>query len=307
MNNKKLLSIPELVEHMKSKGILFNIISEKAAMHFLEEHNYYYKLSAYRKNYDKRLNGPNADTYMRLEFAYLQDLSTIDCKLRYLILSMCLDIEHSLKIILLNDIANNPKEDGYNIINLWDASNNHRSKIKSHLKTSYCKEIINKFHPDYPAFSLCELISFGELCNLVSFYDQLYPSRLPFNTKLLYPVRDIRNASAHSNCLINDVRSSFESKPNHDVLKFVQSIKSISKRVRNAKLRNKPIHDFICLMYFYPLIVKSEYLRANRKEDLSNLIKLRITKHKEYYRQNATLQTTYIFIRRILKNILKAY
>lgn len=307
MDFKKLLSITELIEHMKRKGILFNIISETEAAHFLEEHNYYYKLAAYRKNYDKRPNGPNAGTYMRLEFAYLQDLSTIDCKLRYLVLSMCLDIEHSLKTILLNDIANNPDEDGYNIIRLWDAENKHRNKLTTYLKTSYCKEIINKFHPDYPAFALCELISFGELCKLISFYDQKYPGRLPFSTKLLYPVRDIRNASAHSNCLINDVRSSFGGKPNSDILKYIQSIKKISKQVRKAKLNNKPLHDFICLMYFYPLVVKSEHLRANRKKDLLNLIKGRMRKHKEYYSQNATLQTTYIFIRRILKNILKAY
>ena len=220
---------------------------------------------------------------------------------------MCLDIEHSLKIILLNDIANNPDEDGYNIIRLWDAENKHRNKLTTYLKTSYCKEIINKFHPDYPAFALCELISFGELCKLISFYNQIYPGRLPFNTKLLYPVRDIRNASAHSNCLINDVRSSFGGKPNSDILKYVQSIKEISKQVRKTKLNNKPLHDFICLMYFYPLVVKSEHLRANRKNDLLNLIKGRMRKHKEYYSQNATLRTTYIFIRRILKNILKTY
>lgn len=304
---KKLLSTQDLIEHMKNKGVLFNLTPEKIAAHFLEEHNYYYKLAAYRKNYDKRPNGPKAGTYMRLEFAYLQDLSTIDCKLRYLVLSMCLDIEHSLKTILLNDIANNPDEDGYNIIRLWDAENKHRNKLTTYLKTSYCKEIINKFHPDYPAFALCELISFGELCKLISFYEQTYPGRLPFKTKLLYPVRDIRNASAHSNCLINDVRSSFGGKPNSDILKYIQSIKEISKQVRKAKLNNKPLHDFICLMYFYPLVVKSEYLRTNRKKDLLNLIKGRMRKHKEYYSQNATLQTTYIFIRRILKNILKTY
>lgn len=34
---------------MKDKGIKFNIIDEPAAQHFLEEHNYFFKLSAYRK------------------------------------------------------------------------------------------------------------------------------------------------------------------------------------------------------------------------------------------------------------------
>ena len=304
---KDLLSTKELIKHMKTKGVLFNIISEDKAAHFLDEHNYYYKLAAYRKNYDKRPNGPRKGTYMRLEFAYLQDLSTIDCKLRYLVLSMCLDIEHSLKIILLKDIADNPSEDGYNIIKIWDNQGAHRSKIQSYLTTSYCKDIINKFHPNYPAFALCELISFGELCKLISFYDKTYPGRLPFNTKLLYPVRDIRNASAHSNCLINDVRCNSVGYPNFEILKLIQSIKKISKRVRQEKIKNKPIHDLICLMYFYPLVVKSEHLRSSRKKELLNIVKGRMTRHKDYYSQNATLRTTYIFIRHILKNILKSY
>ena len=72
--------------------------------------NYYMKLASYRANYDKRKSN---DEYINLDFAYLKELSTIDMYLRYIILQMCLDIEHALKTRLLKDIEDNLEEDGY--------------------------------------------------------------------------------------------------------------------------------------------------------------------------------------------------
>lgn len=50
---KPMLSTKELIEHMKEKGITFRETSEKEAMDFLENNNYYMKLAAYRANYEK--------------------------------------------------------------------------------------------------------------------------------------------------------------------------------------------------------------------------------------------------------------
>ena len=89
---KKMLSTDELICHMKEKGIQFNIVDESAAKDFLTYNNYYMKLAAFRTNYEKVDN-----KYLNLEFAYLQELSTIDMRLRYIIINMCLDIEHYIK------------------------------------------------------------------------------------------------------------------------------------------------------------------------------------------------------------------
>lgn len=110
---KLLKTSDELISHMKIKGIKFNIVKEEDAKIFLQNNNYYMKLASYRANYDKhKSNGE----YINLDFAYLQELSTIDMHLRYLILQMCLDVEHALKTRLLKDMEDNPEEDGYDII-----------------------------------------------------------------------------------------------------------------------------------------------------------------------------------------------
>ena len=115
---KALLTSKDLIAHMKSKGIRFEIVGEEDAQAFLENNNYYLKLASYRENYEKVSDNTkeNAGQYINLDFAYLQELSTIDMHLRYLILQMTLDIEHSLKVSLLRDIEHNEKEDGYHII-----------------------------------------------------------------------------------------------------------------------------------------------------------------------------------------------
>ena len=83
---KLLKTSDELISHMKIKGIKFDRVKEEDAKIFLQTNNYYMKL-LYRANYDKR---KGKDEYINLDFAYLQELSTIDMHLRYLILQMCL-------------------------------------------------------------------------------------------------------------------------------------------------------------------------------------------------------------------------
>ena len=46
-----MLSVDDLISHMKEKGILFDIMTEDAAKEYLGKNNNYFKLSSYRKNY----------------------------------------------------------------------------------------------------------------------------------------------------------------------------------------------------------------------------------------------------------------
>ena len=42
-------SAQDLVEHMKSKGITFNIVSPEDAVHYMEQNNNYFRVASYAR------------------------------------------------------------------------------------------------------------------------------------------------------------------------------------------------------------------------------------------------------------------
>jgi abortive infection bacteriophage resistance protein len=256
---KKLLSIDELIEHMKNKGITFDEISVDDAKIFLQKNNYYMKLAAYRSNYEKCTIGKRAGQYKKLDFAYLKELSTIDMYLRYIIMDMCLDIEHAIKVRLIDDITNNPLEDGYDMVRRFIAKDDNLrilKNIRSHKSGEYCKDLIEKYYPYFPVWVFVELISFGDLLYFCSFYEQVYGVKIVNNT-LMNTVRDVRNAAAHSNCLLNKMTEKIDStkQVNNDISNFVKGMSDISKTSRVNNLKYKFTNSFITLLYVYDCLM----------------------------------------------------
>lgn len=82
-----------------SKGVSFNIMGEAEAESFLSNRNYFFKVKAFGKNYEKYYSdGDLKGRYVNLDFAHLVELSRLDKHLRSLVLDLTLDIEHYLKV-----------------------------------------------------------------------------------------------------------------------------------------------------------------------------------------------------------------
>ncbi len=308
LSMKPLLNTDEMIQHMKEKGIKFNIISENEAKKFLTESNYYMKLASYRTNYSKYgVDSKRNGQYINLEFAYLKELSTIDMYLRYIIMKMCLDIEHYLKVRLLHAIENNPAEDGYDIIRRFVSieSNSYiLKKIRNHKSSEYCKNLIEKYYPYFPAWVFVELISFGDLTYLCDFYKHLYGEEI-LNNKFLNSVRDIRNAAAHSNCLINRLFDPLENgkQIDSDISNFVKSITDINSNTRGKNLNYRVVYDIITLLYVYDAVVTSKAARQHRYDELKDLFNNRIVYHRDYFKAHSKIVGVYNFVKKVVDNL----
>ena len=305
---KPLLTPDELIAHMKEKGIGFNIVTEDQAKDFMANSNYYMKLASYRCNYDKYLDKTTGTfKYRNLEFAYLQELSTLDMRLRYIILEMCLDLEHCLKVKLLNHIATNDKEDGYNIIRKFLNANDGENirflnNIKKHNKSEYCKNLIEKYHPYYPAWVFVELVSFGTLTYLCEFYNTEYGYSI-IDKKFLNTIRDVRNASAHSTCMINRLFDRVPSQPDIRIVNYVKTVPGIGNTSRTNNLSYRVVYDFVTLLYVYNEVITSQKMKDKRKNQLKGLFGNRMVRNKDYFNNNQRIVSVFSFTKKIIDNL----
>ena len=317
-----MLSVDDLILHMQNKGIVFEEMSVDSAKQYLHNNNNYFKLTSYRKNYPKYVTGPNLGKYECLDFAFLVELARIDVKLRHVILSMCLDIEHFLKVELIRAIEQDPNEDGYSIVleYIFDSNNTSFSeraknvspransilhKIESNNKNPYCGGLITKYNEEMPVWAFIEIISFGDLLRFIDFVSKKIGWNLPVDMQTLDRVRQIRNAAAHNNCILNDLRPNYYdngklkcSEPVY-ITRFLRSA-GISKTSMQKKLSNRRFSQIIHLIYTYQLIVTSTNSRQERINELNDLVMNRMIRNKDYFSSNQLLSSTYHVFEKVL-------
>ena len=300
---KLKLNIDEQIAHMKEKGITFSCgVSEDDAKDFLINNNYYMKLASYRNNYAK-----HDGKYVNLDFAYLKELSTLDMHLRYIIIDMCLDIEHFIKVKPLEYVTSDKDEDGYDIIKafLSEKPENMKilSRIHSHKSGEYCKDLINKYYPYFPIWVFIELISFGDLIYFCDYYTKATNRPLVEN-KFMNTVRDLRNASAHSNCLLNNIAVRIDKSKQIDssIISFIPNDSGISKSSKRNNLNYRFAYSFTVLLYVYDSVV-ADGVRKKRYSELSEFINGRAKRNKDYFLKNSKIVGTYHFVNKLVDSL----
>lgn len=314
---KPMLKIEEMVPYLKSKNIKFEIISEYNAKIYLRDNNNYYNVTSYKHNFVRYMvNGAFVDKYIDLDFAYLKDLAIIDHRVRLLFFKMIIDIEHYLKIRILNLIENIDVEDGYKIVNLYLENDFNDEKFPKKIHNSifkkvgsdYYQKIFSKYDIDkdkklenIPIWEFLEIITFGELVNFYDFFSKKYC--LKKETKNIFILREIvklRNAVAHNSCLLCYLdKKDNKYPPDYKIVNYL-NLCGVGKESRDNKLSNSRIKQMTCTLYMFNEIVTSEGIKRNVIEDLNELFYDRIILHKEYYNNNELLKSIYSYFDKII-------
>lgn len=299
---KPKLSIEKQVEYMKNNsGIQFNITKEEEAAEFLKHNNYYFKIKAYAKNYEKYSKGENKGKYVNLEFAYLIELSKIDMYFRKLIMKMTLDVEHCLKTQMLRDFVDNDKENGYDIIDeLFSKYPYIKENIQNKKGKSACADLIEKHDGAFAVWNIIEVLSFGDFTMLYRLYYEKYQGEKSLG-EYLGSIKFLRNAAAHNNCLLNTLKMPYgiTIKRNKQLSNFISQIPEINSNSRNKKMKNPVIHDFVALLYVFNEVAGVN-IKKYTMQELQDFINDRVPRQKDYFEKNEIIKSHYKFIKKII-------
>lgn len=309
---KPKLSLDGQIEHLKEKGVLFNIMDEAEARDYLGQHNNYFKLTAYRKNYDKHPDGENKDKYINLEFAYLVDIAVIDMQLRYRIVHMALDLEHHTKLQLLRKM-DEYNEDGYQVVQDYIDSLDEKqrkifdSEINRNKGNIYCGDIIAKYEGAFPIWAFIEIVPFGRL---VAFYgfcaDRFSDKSMKDTFYRLLTCKEIRNASAHSNCILNNLKAKTAAhSTNAEVTSELMKIKGMNTNFRKNRMSNARIQQVVTLLYTHKDMVESEGIKWSESEELKKIME-RVDKNYDYYNTNPMIKGTFDFLKLVVDSWFKS-
>lgn len=302
-----LLGVDEQVAYLADKGVGFNIVGVDEARRYLQYNNNYFKLTAYRKNYQKHPGGAKAGQYVRLEFAHLVDLAVIDMEWRYQILQMALDIEHHAKLQILRLLVEK-QADAYDIVTAYRQSLNAKDRallddeLRRNRGNVYCGAMVEKYAQALPVWVFLELISYGKLLSFYRFVAETYQQR--GMKKLFYCLLDcktLRNAAAHNSCILNDLAPGGARQTSDVVVQALAAIEALPKTLRRQKLACERLRQIVTLLYVHKTIVASEGLQQRETRRLHQLLQ-RMHLHDAYYADQALIRTSFVFLGMVIDN-----
>jgi len=320
IDKPKMTSKALVAKLRDEKGVSFKYVTEDKAEKYLAKVNNYLRTAAYRKNYQKYQNGASKGKYIDLDFAYLQELSTVDMHLRNLVTKMCIDIEHDLKVLLLENLENDISEDGYLLVdNFLDSNPYIVGKIEAASSSPFTGNLVNKYFTvqrvynalkgkkenkivafDCPAWVLMELLSFGDF---IHFYEYYYGIKggMPVGKSMINLVKSLRNGCAHNNCIIADLNAGTSTAP-AEIYRIIKNMPDINKNQRQKKLSCRVVLEFVCMLCVYDMIV-SEKVKRHRIKELKQLFDVRIKEKKDFFKKNQLITSTYEFVYKVIKNL----
>ena len=314
MNNRPKLNIKEQINWFKDKGVTFKYFMETEAEKFLMESNYFFKLKAFAKNYDKNQD----DKYINLDFAYLRELSILDTLLRDIILELCLTYEHLLKVHINKHCSENHNENGYEVVEQFLQDICKPKELESYeqgRRNIYQKDLISKYYikqtddtykSNFALWNFIEILSFGEFTQFYDFYFKQYNCLKPYCVKagFVEPIRRLRNAAAHNCCILNTLKdnNNISLNPSRKLKAKIKQMSILSRYNKLQQLNNPLIHDFLCLLFAVKELCPPKMFKKIQ-EKIVKFMK-RALKYRKYFVKNESIESKFHFIFKVILKLI---
>ncbi|WP_349533395.1 Abi family protein [Leuconostoc citreum] len=289
----------ELINHMIDKNISFELITTDEAIQFMKSKNYYFKVTSYRSNFQKK-NGK----YQNLDFGYLIELAAIDAQLRRYLFEISMNVEHSIKVMMLDVIQQNESEDAYSIVHKFrEKYEDFYEQTLSYLSTnSYSKSLYKKHSLNPSIWVLIELMSFGALTKFVEFYNSKYTSKkLNVIASNMKYSKNIRNAVAHSSPILINLfnNETFIKNP-----EAIISTAAIKFGLTRDDIQHAKINDLVALFSLNKILTSERALFHSRQN--GNKFMERYNRHlDDYFTEVPSIKKFGTILNQIIDNQVK--
>ncbi len=295
------LTVPQIISYCTDElGITFNLMGEEAAMQFLQKNNFFFRLKLYAQTCTEQTK---KGKYKGLDFGHLVELSTIDMFLRKLLFKMTVDLEHYLKVKLVNDCQTNPADDGYEVVeNFLRGHESVRAYIRQFAGGNFYGANMFSEHVQSPAvWNFVEMMPFVDFISFYGFYYREFRQECTY-VKHFDSVRRLRNACAHNSSLI----SSFKQVPNfrYDMdtsFELLQGGLGIGNGVISSSMRVPVLNDFAVMLSVYTRLVSSPMVKEKTFQEMKDFFDGRMVAHKDYFESYTDVKSAYRFARCVLE------
>ena len=311
---KPLLTVPEQVEHLKARGVTFDLCSEQKTADYLRSGNNLLRTSSYRKLFPLQNQGPHAGEYLGLDFEHLRVLSSLDRQLRQCLLPITIDVEHFARIKLLNACETHD-EDGYAIVEdfLKQMSHKGRNYIGGNLRgrsdggekhDEYSGDLVAHYYDNgIPAWVFLEAVEFGTLNSFYLFCSERWnDEQMRQEHYVLRSTQGLRNACAHNSCILNGISRTGQ-KTSTDVNTLITA--SLNEhglkrtKSRRARLSNLRTVQIASALYAAQLLCTRPETQARHSESLKTL-ELSWEEHRPLFESNNVVTSFFDFLLKLI-------
>jgi len=295
------LTVPEIIAYCKDTlGITFNIVDEDYASTFLGKQNYFFRLKQY---VGICTNQTKSGKYVGLDFGHLVEMSTIDMYLRKILFKMTIDLEHYLKVKLVNDCQSNPADDGYEVVAAFLAEN---PKIASSIKTGfnligYYEKPFFRYTKAPAVWNFVEMIGFNEFISFYSFYYSFFRTDGGWS-KQFDAVRKLRNAAAHNSCILCSFKPVQACPADLETtMELLNGNIGVGRGTISTMMKVPFLNDFAVLLSVYTKMATYHTVRDKTLEEVKAFFDGRMIRHKDYFQGFTEIKNAYSFARSVVE------